>query len=161
MPCVKAAPGLVTTVAAGGIDTCALNGAGVECWGDNDTGELGTPNQTTYFSPSTGPGVIGLSASFRHSHAWKADGTVVAWGLSSHGELGLDAADGVVQYVPKQVKGLAGVVSVGNGAQHGCALQQDGQVLCWGTDNSGNLGSPPKESCFSGPCNKTPVPVQF
>ncbi len=160
-PAVTCPGSQFVTVAAGQTHTCGIYGGGLECWGGNYAGELGTMNQTFIWAPNTGPGVVGVAAAPPHSHAWKADGSAMAWGLSNHGELGLAMPDGAFQYDPKVVDGLTGVVSIGVGSQHGCALQKDGQVLCWGTDSDGNLGSPPKQGCFSGPCNKTPVPVQF
>ena len=47
-------------LAAGGFHTCALlSGGGVECWGDNGDGELGTGDLRDWHTPT---GVTGVSA---------------------------------------------------------------------------------------------------
>jgi hypothetical protein len=41
----------VSTVAAGTHETCALVTASIECWGNNDAGQLGDNSTTNSLSP--------------------------------------------------------------------------------------------------------------
>jgi alpha-tubulin suppressor-like RCC1 family protein len=69
----------------------------------------------------------------------KKDKTVVCWGQNSHGQLGDGStADRANKAAP--VKGLAGVVQVGVGVDHACALLEDNSVKCWGKNGRGQLG---------------------
>jgi len=86
----------VRAIAAGGSFSLALKGDGtVLAWGNNKSGQLGdgdAPND--HHSPvavdglGPGSGIIGVAAGNAHALAVKSDGTVLAWGLNSSGELG-------------------------------------------------------------------------
>ena len=67
-------------------------------------------------------------------------GTVWCWGLNNYGQLGNDTTTRYSD-VPVKVSGLTGVVAVGGGYQHVCALKSDGTVWCWGLNEYGQLGS--------------------
>jgi alpha-tubulin suppressor-like RCC1 family protein len=89
--------------------------------------------------------VVAVSAGASHSLALRADGTVVAWGLNDHGQLG----DGTTlsRSAPVQVLGVGGtgvlnsVVAVWAGASHSVALRSDGSVVAWGYNADGELGN--------------------
>ena len=72
-----------------------------------------------------------------HSLALKSDGTVVAWGDNSSGQLG----DGTTtnHTTPVAVPGLTGVVAIA-AYSHSLALKSDGTVVAWGGNYSGQLG---------------------
>ena len=69
--------------------------------------------------------------------ALKADGTVLAWGNNSYGQLG----DGTQmdRTSPVAVPGLTGVVALAAGVAHTVALKSDGTVLAWGLNDGGQL----------------------
>ncbi len=80
-------------------------------------------NGTEVVPVSVPPGltnVVAVAAGGHHALALRADGTVVAWGQSGHGQTA----------VPE---GLTGVVAVAAGSTHSLALQQDGTVVAWGS----------------------------
>jgi alpha-tubulin suppressor-like RCC1 family protein len=79
-----------------------------------------------------------IAASTYHSLALKSDGTVMAWGYNSSGELG----DGTTMQrtSPVAVTGLNGVVAVAAGGGHSLALKSDGTVMAWGHNDYGQLG---------------------
>jgi alpha-tubulin suppressor-like RCC1 family protein len=119
-------------------------------WGDNNAGELGIGGAgTLYDNPPTlvvGPGgsgamtgVAALAAGNAFTLAVRADGTVWAWGSSSHGELGLGVAATGNYTTPQQVIDptdpsgyLTGVAQVAAGFGHALALKQNGTVYSWG-----------------------------
>jgi alpha-tubulin suppressor-like RCC1 family protein len=138
----------VTAIVAGGSHSLALRSDGtVWAWGVNDSGELGAsttqtcnsiPCSMTPIQVSGLTGVIGIAAGVVHSLAWKADGTVWAWGNNSFGQLG----DGTTtqRATPIEVPGLSGVGSVAGGGLHTLAVKRDGTVLAWGANGYGQLG---------------------
>ena len=106
-----AVPVVPTTVRAGGVHTCAVQGGGVRCWGAHDLGELGigfflngaTPPgcriaygalqcDSPVSVPGLTSGVLGVATGFAFSCALKSDGTVVCWGSNLYGQLGIGTA---------------------------------------------------------------------
>jgi alpha-tubulin suppressor-like RCC1 family protein len=143
----------VIAIAAGNTFSLALKEDGtVLAWGSNGSGQLGdgtliskpTPVQVSGLGP--GSGVIAIAASFSgligaHSMALKSDGTVLAWGFNSTGQLGDSST--VSKSVPVQVTGLgpgSGVIAIAAGGTHSLALKGDGTVLAWGANGNGQLG---------------------
>ena len=98
---------MVTAITAKEIHTCALTSAGaVECWGDNEVGELGDgtstgPQKCTGFACSTTPvavsglgGVTAVTAGLLDSCALRAGGVVECWGDNEYGDLGIGTSTG-------------------------------------------------------------------
>jgi hypothetical protein len=83
-------------------------------------------------------GVTQVSAGAEHSLALLANGTVMAWGDNSRGELG-DAST-TSSDVPVAVPGLTGVTAVSAGDEFSLALLSDGTVMAWGDGGDGQLG---------------------
>jgi inhibitor of cysteine peptidase len=83
---------------------------------------------------------VALSSGSDHTLALKSDGTVVAWGDNSDGQLG-DGTTTARRLSPVAVPGLAAVsavsASVGNTS---FALKSDGTVMAWGKNDYGQLG---------------------
>ena len=88
---------MVTAIAAGGGYSLALCSDGtLAAWGANNYGQLGNNSTTTAYEPIavtatgalSGKTVAGIAAGASHSFAWCADGTLVAWGYNSSGQLG-------------------------------------------------------------------------
>ncbi|MGE5286346.1 MAG: PASTA domain-containing protein [Micromonosporaceae bacterium] len=124
----------IASVAAGREFAVARGSDGsVWAWGDNSGGQLGTaPAANPVLRPvetiGTGSGIIQLSANsialadlkFAHVAALRSDGTVLAWGYNSQGELG----DGTTaaHFGPEQVAGLTGATQVSAGANFTLAV---------------------------------------
>jgi len=145
----------VKQVSIGGQNGLAvLNDGTLVAWGHNDRGQLG--NGSLKDRPVPGPvvgmsgtgnlvDVVQVSAAEKHAFALRGDGTVVAWGNNSAGQLG----DGTLQLRmwPVSVLGggggpeLRGVKRVAAGEAYGAAILDDGSLRTWGANGSGQLGS--------------------
>ncbi len=137
--------GSVQAITAGIRYTCALMTNGdVQCWGNNDLGQLGDGTTSARLTPVTVIGladsVQSLDAGQQHTCALVHDGSVKCWGDNGHGELG----DGttVTRLTPVAVVGLPGdMQAVSAGDAFSCALTVAGGVKCWGHGTSGQLGN--------------------
>jgi alpha-tubulin suppressor-like RCC1 family protein len=82
---------------------------------------------------------VDLVSGFYHECILSNEGAVRCWGANTHGQLGADTA-----YEPqlaKPVPDLPHATSVVVGADHTCALTDDGGlVYCWGDHEHGQLG---------------------
>ncbi len=144
--------GSMIAVTVGSAHTCALTTAGgVECWGNNIWGQLGSVTTDSCGFPITqcsatpvevaslNSGVSALVAGGSHTCALTTEGSVLCWGNNVDGQLG----DGTTtpRVTPEAVIGLSsGGAAVGAGAFHACAATTEGGLWCWGTNFSGKLG---------------------
>jgi len=148
----------VRSVAVGGSHTCAALSyhasytGGIYCWGSNSNGQLGD-NTTTLRTTATPVAITNQGATTSsvwfsqvvagqsHTCALRNDGAVFCWGRNVNGQLGDNST--TQRNVPTQVNGLgasSGVVSLSAGNNHTCALKSDHSVVCWGANDSGQLG---------------------
>ncbi len=127
---------------------CAVRDRKGYCWGHDHSGDLGTAGNggSTIEEVVVVPTLDALGIGLQHA-CGVLDGAVSCWGRGVSGELG----DGMLQSstTAVQVSGLeSGVtsMSVGGGIveaaeiDSSCAVQ-DGNVLCWGRNDYGQLGS--------------------
>ena len=115
----------------------------VWAWGNNNYGQIGDGTSGNFRTmPVLVSGlteVSSVAAGTYHSLALKSDGTVMAWGSNSLGQLG-DGTSGNTRTSPVTVSGLSGVVAIAAGSYHTVALKSDGSVWVWGRNNYGQLG---------------------
>jgi cysteine-rich repeat protein len=140
---VAGPPGNVVEVAPGLDFTCVRLSSGlVQCWGNNDDGQLGNGTFTDSLSPvqvSSLTGVVSLSAGYSHACARTAAGSVYCWGNNDDGQLG----DGTTNdaNIPVRAGTLTNITQVAGGMAHTCALQSTATgVWCWGRNTEGQLG---------------------
>lgn len=135
----------VSMIAAGGSHTCAaFQAGGIQCWGNNSSGQLG--NQATLFIQATPVWVANfnetiqsLAAGFQSTCGVTYAGRLYCWGANTDGQLGNGTFADASQ--PKIVTGLPTTVAVvATGSSHTCALLQNQQIHCWGSDVDGELG---------------------
>ncbi len=133
------------TLAAGEEHTCAiLANGGIQCWGGNLNGQLGSgaPSVTPQITPVSVTGLAGkaidLAAGSWHTCALLADGRVQCWGANNTGQLGIGSLHDQAAPVTIQLPGAATWITAG--CNHTCALLQDGRMYCWGWNAWGQLG---------------------
>jgi alpha-tubulin suppressor-like RCC1 family protein len=166
--------GSATAISAGYYSMCALlSNATVDCWGYNESGELGDGTSTgpdvcngypCADVPVEVPGLSGVTAISLGGNgaacALLSGGTVECWGDNTYGELGIgnetgpDTCNGYpCSTTPVAVTGLTGTTAISMGEVSACALLSDSTVACWGENTFGQLGNGTTTSSF------TPVAV--
>jgi alpha-tubulin suppressor-like RCC1 family protein len=102
--------------------------------------------------------VTAISAGGSHGLALVSDGTVVSWGENAYGQLGDGTHTGPGSCVrannggefeesrpcsatPVAVSALNGVTAIAAGGSHNLALLNNGTVVAWGANGSGQLGN--------------------
>lgn len=103
---------------------------------------LEDPNQpgSPTVNPQPGPRG-GVVAGLSFTCAWREDGEAYCWGSNESGQLGA-APDDEPNPQAGQVPGLGPVTQLAAGDSHACALRADGRVVCWGSNEYGELGFP-------------------
>jgi alpha-tubulin suppressor-like RCC1 family protein len=169
------------SVASGAYSYCALLSTGqMECWGNNETGELGNGTVGGPDGPYAGGGgydtpqavsgltnVISVANDGDNNYdsycAVLSSGGVDCWGDNTFGELGNgtmsgpDGADADNYDTPQAVTGITDAVSIDSDGSVNydsyCAVLSTGGVDCWGDDTYGELGNGTvggPDSCSSG-----------
>ena len=149
--------------------TCVVTSkGGVACWGFNGAGQLGDDsrkrNVTQKSLPTqvvdsggnalTGVVQVGVGTDYSggsegRSCALTEEGKVFCWGKGYGGALGNDCNNScpnmghavAVVAADGSADPLSGIVQIGVGANHTCALMTEGSVVCWGQDYEGQLGN--------------------
>jgi alpha-tubulin suppressor-like RCC1 family protein len=158
----------VYAVAVGGAHTCAIlkpsseiNGGAVRCWGANSKGQLGDGTTQNNAAPVTtigfsSAGAQGLALGAEHTCVVTNVGTVQCWGQNDVFQLGVQHGPNGEKFgtQPVTVPNLSGVVGIAAGDKHTCVLLNNGNIKCWGSNSSGQLGNG-----NSGGYTETPSPV--
>ena len=139
----------VMAIAAGGSHTVTLKSNGnVLAWGANAQGQVtGTASTNDPFSAIANPMILGgkilngitaIAAGDAHTVALKNDGSVVAWGYNTAGQVtGIPTTTAPYSAIanPVTLKGqvLSRVIAIAAGVYHSVALRSDGSVVVWGS----------------------------
>lgn len=111
-------------------------------WGHNLYGQMG--NGTSGLAFPLVPTQVGTDSNWQSASAqgyrtlaMKTDGTIWAWGINSHGQLGIGTSTDV--YVPTQIGINNDWKSIHAGVLTSFAIKNDGTLWAWG-NNDGNDG---------------------
>jgi murein DD-endopeptidase MepM/ murein hydrolase activator NlpD len=155
----------VTSVSTWDFHSLALKSDGtVWAWGRNSSGELGNGNTIDSDEPvqvigPNGEGFLtdikAIAAGDKYSLALRNDGTIWTWGDNSSRLRGVGSNPEVKLLFPVQVKSgfFSDVASIAAGGLHSLALNSDGTIVAWGSNNVGQLGS----GCSNCSIQLTPV----
>ncbi|MEI7911327.1 MAG: cadherin-like beta sandwich domain-containing protein, partial [Verrucomicrobiota bacterium] len=142
----------VSAIAAGGSRSVALCDDGtIADWGQGYYGQLGNGDTSQQTAPVlvnrsgvlAGKTAMAVAAGGSHNLALCSDGTLVAWGSNSSGQLGDGTAtDSSVPLLVNRTGVLAGktVTTIATGGSHSLALCSDGTLAAWGSNSYGQLG---------------------
>jgi hypothetical protein len=134
----------VAAIAVGAYHSCALTSAGgVQCWGFNNSGQLGDSTTLNKLTPVTvsglSSGVAAIAMGAYHSCALTSAGGVQCWGSNSDGQLGDNTR--VEKRAPVPVSQLIpAVTAIAAGGYTSCVIAATGGAQCWGDNKYGQLG---------------------
>lgn len=150
---------------------CGVKESGeVWCWGGDGDAELGDGAQYPLENPVPRPVASAVafrqvSAGMDHTCGIDGQGAAYCWGSELAGEIGNDARldDAVAR--PSAVQGGHRFRQVEAGRAHSCGVTLDGQVMCWGYNGFGQLGTTAAPDCTNDPrwpwhCSPVPLPAQ-
>lgn len=134
---------------------CVVANGQLYCWGNTTAGTLADGNMTSTKSIPTLTGLSGTVPIGTTNGSLAANGSIsvgdrfscgvanamaFCWGKNDYGQLGNNTTVSVSQpqAVTTNLQGLA-VTKVSAGTNHACAIA-NGQLYCWGSNASGQLG---------------------
>ena len=142
----------IKSVAGGSRHSIALAENGqVYAWGWGLLGQLGLGHNKTVFSPTMVEGlpapVTQIAAGGMHTAVVDRNGDCYTWGSSQYGQLGQgqDAVSDSFRCRPGKVSppeegGSLMIKSVSCGGMHTAAVDDEGNVYCWGRADAGQTG---------------------
>ena len=134
-------------IALGRDHSCAvLENGNVYCWGKGNYGQLGDGNigsheQVHATQLEDLSNITSIYSGPYHSCAINNERKVFCWGLGSNGQLGDNNVASHESGTPTQIANLSDVIELSMGYGHTCALRLGGEVQCWGSTTSGQLGN--------------------
>jgi alpha-tubulin suppressor-like RCC1 family protein len=135
----------VGAVGVGDTHVCAVQASGaVWCWGDYSY--TGIPNGGNSLVPEQTPLVastVQIAAGGDHTCILESGG-ISCWGYDQFGQLGDGTTNtsqtAVTVHAAGSTGSLSGATAVTVAFDHTCAVLQDGSALCWGQNQSSELG---------------------
>ncbi|MDA8615733.1 putative Ig domain-containing protein, partial [Candidatus Poseidoniales archaeon] len=131
---------------------CALLDDGsVKCWGDDYKGQLGnggsnsdiTSPPASAINLGTGRTAKAITGGEFHFCAILDDDSIKCWGEGDDGKLGTGSTG--IRNTPTSTSGSFAsgryAVAIDAGYDHTCAILDNGQLTCWGSDADGQLGN--------------------
>lgn len=140
--------------AAGG--TCGVTmDHRIACWGRNDAGQLGTPDDSSDYIPRAVLSAVqgrfdAVDVGNGFACALGTDGHVVCWGSGLPAPRG-EPAGNPATLVDRTVPIAERVMVLSSGFRTSCVVTQTQRVNCWGSNGGGMLarpGAPPSEQSY-------------
>ncbi|RVU44724.1 hypothetical protein EA187_09275 [Lujinxingia sediminis] len=156
-------PVLSLAIGARGDHTCAITAGGApRCWGRNDKGQLGDGTTAHRATPTTllnapSEGVVAIAAGtahtcLGHSDTWMTKTFCV--GDNAIGQLG-DGTQTTRHSLTETSRNVRSF-DLGAGGHHTCSLNAyDGRVICWGRNDTRQLGNVSGDVYFNPPTERT------
>ncbi|UJR79339.1 RCC1 domain-containing protein [Sandaracinus amylolyticus] len=144
--------------------TCVLGVFGErQCWGWNDAGQIGDGTMREEVVGPTEtlePALDLIDSGWNHTCGIGEDGRLYCWGGNRNGEVGEQDIGGGVA-TPRLLAPDDRFLQIATGGFHDCALRTDGRILCWGLNESGEVGTgdfldrtaPTEVGCIDGECD--------
>jgi hypothetical protein len=129
------------------------------CWGLNQQGEVGSASVAIGSTATIATAVDGGSQFATIIPGWTntcgltLDGTAYCWGTNTSGQLGTGSTDADKHLSPERVKTNEKFTQLSVGPSHACGVTRAHALLCWGRNETGQLGDGTTVS------RGTPMPV--
>ncbi len=131
---IEGLPPAAVDIAAGFGYMCARLASGqVWCWGENTRGQLGDGTTVQHLVPVAVKGLrdaTALTLSYGRGCALRATGEVFCWG-------GSDRTVGLAELAARRGQ----IAEFASGPGHACVRLRNGQVLCQGANDHGQIGN--------------------
>ena len=133
-------------VSAGSGHTCAILDDGkLKCWGSNNMGQLGVGDIDQRLTPTTvdlgaGRTAIKINSRGLNTCAILDNGQLKCWGWNLNGQVGFGFT--LSPWTPQVVNLGTGrtAIHIAKDFVHTCAVLDNGQIKCWGKNDSAQLG---------------------
>ena len=118
-----------------------FDGSNIDGGGDPNVDGGDNSDDTGADSNVVAPPVFEVTGGNAHTCAKSVLGEVKCWGNNMFGQVGNGSASAGPVQIPVGVMALSsGVLGIGGGFNHSCAIKPDRSVVCWGDDSFGELG---------------------
>jgi alpha-tubulin suppressor-like RCC1 family protein len=126
--------------------TCAVSSQGfIDCWGLNAGGQLGTGDTNDTQAPTpvqNTPQFKWVRAGDGHTCALERDNSrPYCWGSNVDGAIGTGSVPPTQYTYPTQLGTLTAANTIDAGRSFTCATDRNDNVLCWGLNGNGQLGT--------------------
>ncbi|MBN2051560.1 MAG: hypothetical protein JW760_14000 [Spirochaetales bacterium] len=141
---ISGLPGFDTVSSGRRFTVARDSGGSLWAWGNNPHGELGLGDNTDRLSPVEISGfgsspILRIECGLEHTLALDEAEYLWVWGRNYNGQLGLGDNDD--HYTPDEITSFdAPVVDIACGPYHSLALDLNGVLWAWGSNNYGQLG---------------------
>jgi alpha-tubulin suppressor-like RCC1 family protein len=145
-----------SSISVGFNNSCAIANGVIWCWGNASQYQSFYPLVTTsLLTPQlTTVAATNVAAGYSHSCAVQPDTRVACVGANLYGQIGNLTTDVALIAQISTAANLIGATQVSVGTNSSCARLSNGQVWCWGRNDSGELGNGLSTAAIS-----TPAPV--
>lgn len=112
-------------------------------FGSNNDGRLGDGTTTVRYLPTAVSGasaIVAMRNGEKHGVALKGDGTLLTWGGNDYGQLA-ESTSTTQRTSATAISGVNDVSAIAAGDHFSLAMKQDGTIVSWGRNNSGQLGN--------------------
>gem|GEM_PF-456429 len=132
-------------VSAGFRHTCGVTTSGeAYCWGDNTLGALGNGTERGSSLPVRVSGQLAfqsISTGGFFTCGVTVGGQAYCWGMNRSGQLGNGSTDQDAHPSPEPVRADVTFRSVAAALAYACAVSTSGEMYCWGSNSTGQLGT--------------------